>query len=237
MYSSSSALLQTNIGTNANNHLTGSSRIFAFMAAAVLLCAPTAANAIQLTSQRTTEKTAPLLFKRAGPTTSNCMVLTNSVTCPAQNGLVIAQTSAYRDTASFDAFVNSRLDTNAAYVKAFQDNFGCPEYKGQGQQFHMSIFCALLTQKPTGCSQQDAQQRVPLCQDTCNSAVSSLSSFYQTTCVSNQTVSAFAERNLTISAYQGFCSELTIRNSQSNQCLNGSTQPQEATTCGKSFEA
>jgi hypothetical protein len=208
-------------------HSRPSLNIFALLSAAAVLIE--AANA----TQTPVHQMLGVLQKRAGPRTSNCMILTNSATCPGQNGLVIAQTSAYRDTTSFDAFVNSRLDTNAAYVRAFQNDFGCPEYQGQGQQFHMSIFCALLTQQPIGCSQQDSQPRIPLCQDTCNLAVSSLSNFYQTTCISNQTSNALAERNVTISAYQSFCSELTIQNSQVSQCLNGSTQPQEATTCGK----
>ena len=163
----------------------------------------------------------------------NCMVLQNSQNCPNQNGLVISTTSQYSNTAQFDQFVSSRLDSNPLYVQAFQKDFGCPEYQGQGQQYHISIYCALLTQKPSSCNgQSDTAQRVPLCRETCNLASSSLSRLFNTVCVSNRTSLAMQERSATISFYDNFCTQLPNQSSNQNQCLNGSNQPQESQTCG-----
>ncbi|KAJ3360851.1 hypothetical protein HDU91_004321, partial [Kappamyces sp. JEL0680] len=167
------------------------------------------------------------------------MLLKNSAACPGQNGLAISTTSVYSDTASFDSFVNAHLDSTGSYVDSFRSSYGCPEYNGKGQRFHITMFCALLTQKPgPNCQFQDQATRVPLCANTCQAAAATLSAVYQNTCVSNRTADVQDTRQKTVSFYYSFCATLTIpSNTATNPCLDGTAQPQEKSTCGIDWQS
>jgi len=164
---------------------------------------------------------------------SGCMILTNSVTCPNQNGLAIATTQVYTNTQQFDAFVASRMDTNQTYVNDFRRDLACPEYDGRGQRFHMSMYCALLSATSAKCQGvADVSRRIPLCGDTCKLAAQSLSNLFQTVCTSNTTPQVLQTRDVNINFYNSFCGTLAIANPSLGQCLDSSTQPFEAGFCG-----
>lgn len=159
-----------------------------------------------------------------------CMTLINSKACPEQNGLSIPITTAFSDTTSFDAFVNSHLDSAPGYVGLFQESYFCPEYNGTGQQFHLTFYCSLLAQPTAQCSSQTPA--IPLCKSTCTAATTTLSNVFSSICTSNQNSDATSARSQTLSVYNNFCNTLTINTNTNGNCLDGSLQPQENTTCG-----
>lgn len=166
-----------------------------------------------------------------------CFLLQNSKQCPNQNNLQIQATSVYGDSAGFDTFVQSRLDTNPPYAQEFIKSFACPGYTGQGQRFHLSIYCSLLTAKPSNCDStvEETSPRIPLCKETCLSAQSSLQSLFNSqTCTNSPSTEVSALRQSTLKAYGDHCATLSINNTSQDKCLDGSTQPQEQSYCGKS---
>ena len=164
-----------------------------------------------------------------------CFVLQSSSQCPQQNRLAIQATSAYSDTIEFDEFVSSRLDNNTAYMREFNSSFQCPSYTGLGQRFHLSIFCAMLTQVPKNCDSpiQDKAPRTSLCKDTCQQATKSLSDLFKSSnCNQSPNSNSSLQRGNTLDAYRDFCDTLNISNTTLGKCLDGSNQPQEQYNCG-----
>jgi hypothetical protein len=160
------------------------------------------------------------------------MLLAGSTECPQQNGYIIATTQDYKDTKEFDSFVQSRRNLNVEYIRRFQADYLCPEYNGRGQQFHMSILCAMLTDKSNQCTSEPQNPFIPLCQDTCRQGTNALRNVFGNRCVSIQTPDSLSIRNQTIGQYNAFCDSLPIKNPRVGRCLDGSRQPVELNQCG-----
>lgn len=67
-----------------------------------------------------------------------CFPLTGSLSCAPFNQMLIQPLAgAFTDVKSFDVYMTSMLDNNSSYISDYQQRYGCPGYKGQGQRFHM----------------------------------------------------------------------------------------------------
>ncbi|KAJ3018736.1 UNVERIFIED_CONTAM: hypothetical protein HDU68_011002 [Siphonaria sp. JEL0065] len=167
----------------------------------------------------------------------NCFVIQHTTTTLQDfvgYSLLKDAASNISDTASMDAFLLARLDTNQAYVNGFKSFFDCPNWPGTGQRFHMSfyqgelIFLAQNNPK-SPCPQPLSTQNAQLCQSTCLSAQQSLSAIFSNPSWCNQATSTAVKtnRDSTVQGYGQICALLPP--SKSN-CI--ATVKAERQTCG-----
>ncbi|KAI9204968.1 uncharacterized protein BJ171DRAFT_502508 [Polychytrium aggregatum] len=163
---------------------------------------------------------------------SGCLVLTGSKACPDYQQYAVKAIDQFKSVQDFDNFVFASFDNNTAYQSQFQSFFDCPNWKGSGERFHISVVCTFLV------AQSQCQQPAPwtpLCQESCNLYLSSLNAVFANPASCNQnTTSQFSQRrgiqsDLQTSAYAQYCTTLP-KNSTGAACTTG--MKFEATQCG-----
>ncbi|KAI8919495.1 hypothetical protein DFJ77DRAFT_279690 [Powellomyces hirtus] len=173
---------------------------------------------------------------------SSCIRLTNTQTCPGQEGrLVRTSPTFYNSTSSFDVFMATQnYDTSPSYVASFQSAYTCPGFFGGGQRYHISFFCAWIVEAsaPTCIDPTITPASPPprrLCRDTCISARDSLVAVYSDpTICTPPTPEIKTVRVDMISKYTALCATLPAATSPSGQTTDCDTGmlPQEINTCG-----
>ncbi|TPX33194.1 hypothetical protein SmJEL517_g03874 [Synchytrium microbalum] len=159
----------------------------------------------------------------------NCFQLTGSTTCSQFSNDFIAPAAGYTDVNSFDAYMRGRFDNNSIYSQSFAASYGCPNYNGTGQRYHISTFCALLVSQSAtaGCTPPTKM----LCSATCSAAISSLTNLFANPaiCKASPDTASSASRTLTLGYYKTLCSTGT---STTTGCVAAESSVLETTRCG-----
>ncbi|TPX47212.1 hypothetical protein SeLEV6574_g02773 [Synchytrium endobioticum] len=169
-----------------------------------------------------------LLPSHVAAQVATCFQLTGSTTCPAfSNDYIMPMAGAFQDVASFDQYVMSRYDNNTIYIQSFQNSYGCPNYNGNGQRYHISTYCALLVSQAAtaGCQAPKAQ----ICQSTCQMSMATLQKLFADPMSCTAAISApqQASRATTLSYYQALC---TTGSSTAAGCV--AAEKIDSATCG-----
>ncbi|KAJ8323280.1 hypothetical protein QVD99_000463 [Batrachochytrium dendrobatidis] len=170
------------------------------------------------------------------PSAVTCFQLQKTTMCPNQEGGILFTTAQYNDTQTFDLFIDQRAANASKYISEFQAGYQCPAFSGQGTRFHQSLICSMLIDASTTLCSTTVRVNpniVPLCKETCTSAITSLQDIFKSPICSQSPSSASLEnRNTTMSAFMSFCSRQPMSSAVGGKCLNGSAQLGEASTCG-----
>ncbi|TPX33604.1 hypothetical protein SmJEL517_g03581 [Synchytrium microbalum] len=142
---------------------------------------------------------------------------------------VVIKPELYTDIQSFDLYVREHYDNCTNYSSVFSQSYDCPGYKGQGQRYHISTFCSLLVERSTilGCGAPVQQ----LCVSTCQAAVKSLTSLFDSPniCTQNSQLAAIS-RSETLRVYNSLCMNLTA--TSQTGCIVNEPSVLENVNCG-----
>lgn len=166
-----------------------------------------------------------------------CIVLTNSKACPDWEGssLLLAN-GFYNSQQEFDDFIFSQYDNNNDYISKFQDSYGCNNYNGRGQRYHISYYCSLMIYaSQSSCSTGPPEKTI--CKDTCTKAKNALNDIFENENMCEQqglSSTQSQSRSNSLNTYDNFCNSLSLT-SNSGECLDG-TLSIESNTCGFFFK-
>ncbi|KAI8831073.1 hypothetical protein BJ741DRAFT_618061 [Chytriomyces cf. hyalinus JEL632] len=172
------------------------------------------------------------------PTNSNCFVVqprTTTLTDFVGYSMLIDRAAGITDTASMDDFLLARFDNSTGYISGFRSFFGCPNWNGSNQRYHMSFYQGeliyLAQNNPNPCPPpQSPTPNTQLCRSTCLSARQSLQDIFNNPSFCSEIISQSStiatNRAVTLSNYQQICTQLP----NTNNCLQVISL--ERNTCG-----
>ncbi|KAJ3067858.1 hypothetical protein HK102_007322 [Quaeritorhiza haematococci] len=166
-----------------------------------------------------------------------CFPLTGTTVCGPWDGyeIQVATDGSFTNVASFDTFMRQYFDNNTAYIQDVRSRFDCPTYNGEGQQYHMTQYCALFVDTSTyrGCNAARANgpdAPPKLCERVSEAALGALRGLHANPNICSQNPSqeaAGARQDLV-----GLWTEYSRRRTETsaNRCVNGVDY--ELNTCG-----
>ncbi|KAI8928317.1 hypothetical protein BC831DRAFT_448792 [Entophlyctis helioformis] len=158
-----------------------------------------------------------------------CFTLTDSTLLPEYNGyqvfsrLMTAPFSDTPSTTSFESYLLSVEDANAVYQDNFRNAFGCPNWSGLGQRFHLSYFTSLivyLSSPPSKSACTQPATALPLCRDTCFMSLVALSGIFNDRSQCGA-ADPSGNRAITLRSYEGYCRTLAVANTTMGSCMPG----------------
>ncbi|KAJ3263952.1 hypothetical protein HDU77_009601 [Chytriomyces hyalinus] len=171
------------------------------------------------------------------PASGNCFVVQSSTTTLSDftgYSMLIDRTAGITDTASMDNFLMARFDNNTGYIQGFRSFFGCPNWTGSNQRYHMSFYegelIFLAQNNPTPCPAPASGRNTQLCRSTCVLAKQALQDIFNNPAFCTETTSKTGtiatNRATTLSNYDQICAQLP----NTGNCLQAVSL--ERNTCG-----
>ena len=158
-----------------------------------------------------------------------CLPLTGSTACaPFANYQVY---TSLPNLAAFDRSIMDSYDTNTSFVDYFKKTYGCPNYTGAGQRYHIGIKCGMyvdVAARVHGCNEKKS---LMLCPDQARAALDHLQALFNSELFCTQ--GDFPERQNIISNYTKYVQFSQVNDN--NQCVTGLDY--ETKFCGYFTEA
>ncbi|KAJ3222151.1 hypothetical protein HK099_002617 [Clydaea vesicula] len=139
--------------------------------------------------------------------------------------IAVSSSVNFTDVKSFDEYLLNSMPNSNIYQKTFQTFYGCPNYLGLYERFHISTMCYFLVQQ-SGCPQPS--NIVPLCKESCDSFLNSQKEIFTNATTCNQTVTETLKSQRNENPYKNFCA--TLPSLSNTSCSLG--QEPESLQCG-----